>query len=142
MASQPAEQLRLGLALGNQIVTQFIAPKLHLDHALFRVLATARSSLAKIFSTAMVMTTAGVISNRDKTFDIDEYIPGFCQDIVEGKFDRNWWDVLVAITTHRKTPVAPSQVDGRSWERHFQRRDAKCATILLNCDSERANCDS
>ena len=31
--------------------------------------------------------------------------------------------------------AAPSQVDGRSWERHFQRRDAKCVTILLNCDS-------
>jgi len=31
--------------------------------------------------------------------------------------------------------TAPTQVDGRSWERHFQRRDAKCATILINCDS-------
>ena len=31
--------------------------------------------------------------------------------------------------------ATPSQVDGRSWERHFQRRDAKCVTILLNCDS-------
>jgi len=34
-----------------------------------------------------------------------------------------------------RSSAAPSQVDGRSWERHFQRRDAKCATILLNCDS-------
>ena len=107
VASQPAEQLRLGLALGSQVVTQFIASSLHLDHPLFRVLATARSSLAKMLSTAMVMTTAGDISNRDKTFDIDEYIPGFCQEIIEGKFDRNWWEVLEAITTHRKAPVAP-----------------------------------
>ena len=90
VASQPAEQLRLGLALGNQIITQFIASKLHLDHALFKVLATARSSLGKMFSTAMVMTNAGDISNRDRTFDIDEYIPGFCQDVAEGKFNRNW----------------------------------------------------
>ena len=125
VASQPAEQLRLGLALGNQIVTQFIASKLHLDHALFRVLATARSSLAKMFSTAMVMTTAGDISNRDKTFDIDEYIPGFCQEIVEGKFDRNWWDVLVAITTHRKAPVAPVTKS----EQWLQPRSTELATI-------------
>ena len=29
----------------------------------------------------------------------------------------------------RPTSAAPSQGDGRSWGRHFQRRDAKCATI-------------
>ena len=125
VASQPAEQLRLGLALGNQIVTQFIASTLHLDHPLFRVLATARSSLAKMFSTAMVMTTAGDISNRDKTFDIDEYIPGFCQEIIEGKFDRNWWEVLEAITTHRKAPVAPVTKS----EQWLQPRSTELATI-------------
>ena len=125
VAGQPAEQLRLALALGNQILTQFIASTLHLDHPLFRLLAMARSSLAKMFSTAMVMTTAGGISNRDKTFDIDEYIPGFCQEIVEGKFDRNWWKVLEAITTHRKAPVAP--VDKS--EQWLQPRSTELAAI-------------
>ena len=28
--------------------------------------------------------------------------------------------------------AAPSQVDGRSWERHFQRRDAKCITLGIS----------
>ena len=28
--------------------------------------------------------------------------------------------------------AAPSQVDGRSWERHFQRRDAKCITLCIS----------
>ena len=28
--------------------------------------------------------------------------------------------------------VAPSQVDGRSWERHFQRRDANCITLGIS----------
>ena len=125
MAGQPAEQLRLALALGNQILTQFIASTLHLDHPLFRLLAMARSSLAKMFSTAMVMTTAGGISNRDKTFDIDEYIPGFCQEIIEGKFDRNWWKVLEAITAHRKAPVAP--VDKS--EQWLQPRSTELAAI-------------
>ena len=28
--------------------------------------------------------------------------------------------------------AAPSQVDGRSWERPFQRRDAKCVTLCIS----------
>ena len=78
-----------------------------------------------MFSTAMVMTTAGDISNRDKTFDIDEYIPGFCQEIIEDKFDRNWWEVLEAITTHRKAPVAPVTKS----EQWLQPRSTELATI-------------
>ena len=125
VVGQPAEQLRLALALGNQILTQFIASTLHLDHLLFRLLAMARSSLAKMISTAMVMTTAGGISDRDKTFDIDEHIPGFCQEIVEGKFNRNWWKVLEAITTHRKAPVAPVDIS----EQWLQPRSTELAAI-------------
>ena len=107
VATEPAEQLRLGLALGNQIVTQFIASTLHLDHPVFKLLATARSSLSKMLSMSMVIDDAGEVSKRDRTFDIDEHIPGFCQELVEGKFDRNWYEVLVAITTHRKCPAPP-----------------------------------
>ena len=125
VVSQPAEQLRLALAVGNQILTQFIASTLHLDHPLFRLLAMARSSLTKMISTAMVMTTAGGISDRDKTFDVDEHIPGFCQEIIEGKFSRNWWKVLEAITTHRKAPVAPVDIS----EQWLQPRSTELAAI-------------
>ena len=59
------------------------------------------------------------------TGDIDEHIPGFCQDVVDGKFNRNWWDVLVAITAHRKSPVAPV---GKA-EQWLQPRSTELATI-------------
>ena len=59
-----------------------------------------------MISTAMVITSAGDIQKRDMAFDVEEHLAGFCQDLVEGNFDRNWRDVLVAITAHRKSPVA------------------------------------
>ena len=125
VATEPAEQLRLGLALGNQIATQFIAPKLHLDYPVFKLLATARSSLSKMLPMSMVITDAGEISKRDRTFDIDEHIPGFCQELAEGKFDRNWYGVLVVIAKHRKSPVPPV---GKA-EQWPQPRSAELATI-------------
>jgi len=126
VADAPAEQLRLALCLGEQIVTQFVASKLHLDHELFKVLANARPHLGKMISVAAVVDSAGAINQRDKTFAFKVHLGSFTQELIEGKFDCNWYDLLIAIITHRKSPVPP--VDKlNQW---LQPRSPELATIV------------